>query len=1571
MQRRSGPILCVTLIVALLLTALVPLAAARSGAQTIAPAAEFAPGRLLVKFRPLAGADAAREILTTHHLEVIRQIPGLNVLLVSVPPGQEMATIRQLKRNLLVQYAEPDYILHAFNLTPNDPYYATDQWNLPQINAPAAWDLTTGSGDVVVAVVDTGVDLSHPDLGSKIVAGYDFVNDDSTPQDDEGHGTHVAGIAAAVTNNGVGVAGVSWGSSIMPVKVLDNEGSGYLSDVADGIRWAADHGAKIINMSLGGPGASSTLQNAVDYAYGRGLLIVAAAGNEYQHGNPVSYPAAYPHVMAVAATNDQDNHASYSNTGYYVDIAAPGGDPSGSGDTNARHWIRSTYWRGASSSGYARLAGTSMATPHLAGLAALVWSRHPSWTNDQVEWVIESTAIDRGDTGRDDVFGWGRIDARAAVALDTVPPTPTPTPSNCLAESPHPYSNDMNQTWTVTNPDTAATTSRVHFSRIELETNYDFIIIRDANGNEIQRLTGSYTSGIWSNPVPGRTVQVQLTTDYSITAWGFCLDQIETTDVTPTPTPTPTTTPGVCLAETAHPYADNTNQTWTVTNPDTTASYSKVHFSRLETEPGYDVVIIKDGSGTEIQRLTGSYPNGLWSSPVPGRTVQVQLTTDSSVTAWGFCLDLIQTSPPPAWAVRAPMSVARSRLAVAAVNGKIYAIGGESPGSAMAAKGQEPSGPEVEMAGVLDYIGAVEEYNPTTNAWTTKAPMPTPLSNIAAGVINNKIYVPGGYDGTTDSAALQIYDPALNSWTTAAPLPVARSGPAVAVAGGKLYVFGGKAGSSYLNTCYRYDPATNSWTQRASMTYARAWAAAGVVNGKIYVVGGIDDSSEFNYVEEYDPVTDRWTTKAPLSVPRGGPGAAGVGDYLYVVGGGWTGYLNSAERYNPATNTWETIDSMNIGRRTLGLADLDGKLYAVGGWNGAYSAANEAYTLGGPAPQPDIEVSPTSLSATLAPGGTTQQTLTIRNMGQAALSFSISEVAARGSALPKYSNDTPALTDGLAICFAYPGQPANCSTQSSDVTWLSESPTSGMVAAGSSQAVNVTFNAVGLTPGTYRANLIIASNDPDEAQVTVPVTLTVRTSGEQVTISVNPASKRAGVGEIFTLDLLISSGQQLVDAADAFVSFDPARLHVVDANGNDTNSITPGTALALVLLNNANNSQGRITFSAGRQLGGTPPSGNFVLATIRFKAMAETGTGGTPVHFLSGTDVFYQGNSILQGTNDGVVIVEQTSLTGRVTLQGRGNPPSSRWQGYPIRVTFYAPGSTTPLSSSQATLDSSGVFTVAGVGSGTYDIAVKNPHTLSNRKANVTLPGGTNPIDFGTLLEGDANDNDRVAGEDFSILVTAYGTSTGQPGWDARADFNGDGTIGGADFSLLATNYGRQGPLPVSSAQAGTQGLDPLADQKVNLYIAPTSSMAGVGSVFALNVVLQAGSQTVDSADAYLTFDRSYLRVVDEAGNEATGIVPGSALPLVLQNSADNSKGRITFSAGRQLTGTPPSGDFVLATIRFKAINATGLEGTSVAFAAGTDVFSQGNSVLGTRGDGVVLITTGGRFLYIPGVRTP
>ena len=356
------------------------------------------------------------------------------------------ALVERYRNRFDIEYAEPNYIAHTF-LVPNDPYYSY-QWHFSNpsyggIQLPVAWDIANGS-DVVVAVIDTGVAYENyqkdllspiyykaPDFATtQFVPGYDFVEDDTHPNDDEGHGTHVTGTIAQSTNNGLGVAGVAYGAKIMPVKVLNKQGSGTYADIADGIRFAADNGAKVINMSLGGSSPSFVLEDALAYAYAQGVTIVAAAGNG--NSSTPSYPAAYDaYVISVGATRYDETRAPYSNYGSTVDVVAPGGDLTidQNNDGYGDGVLQQTFGNKVTNQwGYYFYQGTSMASPHVAGVAALVLSVGGSVdTPDEVRDVLQSTAEDIGDTGKDTTYGYGLVDAAAAVASASEPVDNPPT----------------------------------------------------------------------------------------------------------------------------------------------------------------------------------------------------------------------------------------------------------------------------------------------------------------------------------------------------------------------------------------------------------------------------------------------------------------------------------------------------------------------------------------------------------------------------------------------------------------------------------------------------------------------------------------------------------------------------------------------------------------------------------------------------------------------------------------------------------------------------------------------------------------------------------------------------------------------------------------------------------------------------------------------------------------------------------------------------------------------------------------------------------------------------------------
>jgi len=335
---------------------------------------------------------------------------------ISVPHGTDATElVTALREGGEVRFAELDRVRTISTMQINDPAVGY-QWNLDQVGASAAWDQGADGAGTIVAVIDTGVSPGGPDglhLSVGEHAGWDFVDGDADPSDGHGHGTHVAGTVAQNTGNGVGVAGLAHGAEVMAVRVLDDNGSGYSSDVANGILWAVDHGADVINLSLGSTIGSQAEQDAVEYASEMGVLVIAATGNEYR-SNGVSYPAAYDSVMAVGASNGIDQVVSYSNRGPEVEIVAPGGDFDRDDDGNGmvdgiiQETIISGTWD------YYFFQGTSMASPHVAGAAAILVGMGAD--SDEAREILTETSVDIADSGIDTTSGWGRLDVGEAVA---------------------------------------------------------------------------------------------------------------------------------------------------------------------------------------------------------------------------------------------------------------------------------------------------------------------------------------------------------------------------------------------------------------------------------------------------------------------------------------------------------------------------------------------------------------------------------------------------------------------------------------------------------------------------------------------------------------------------------------------------------------------------------------------------------------------------------------------------------------------------------------------------------------------------------------------------------------------------------------------------------------------------------------------------------------------------------------------------------------------------------------------------------------------------------------------------
>ncbi len=396
------------------------------------PAGSYREGELVVQLRPgdiigtLTGLLASFDFIQDDLGELLSQVTDLAAgIAASIGPVFKLNlnagmgvldAVNALRSSGLVEQAEPNTIFHA-SVTPNDTLYPANpardyegQWNLVKTNADHAWDTTTGDDTLVIAVLDTGVDYTHADLSSRCISGYDFVHHDADPMDDNTsawHGTSIAGIAACVTNNSVGLAGMTWKGKIMPVKVLDSDGNGYLSDIIPGILYAADYPtlpnslgrpADFINLSIESNTYSAALQDAINYAHSAGVFIAAAAGNV----SGMIYPGALENVVCVAATDQNDVRAHFSNHNKMVDLASPGIDIPGP--------IRGT------TTSISIASGTSEATPEVTGAALLVKALNPGFTPAEIELRLEATAVDLGPPGRDPFYGWGRIDVQAAVA---------------------------------------------------------------------------------------------------------------------------------------------------------------------------------------------------------------------------------------------------------------------------------------------------------------------------------------------------------------------------------------------------------------------------------------------------------------------------------------------------------------------------------------------------------------------------------------------------------------------------------------------------------------------------------------------------------------------------------------------------------------------------------------------------------------------------------------------------------------------------------------------------------------------------------------------------------------------------------------------------------------------------------------------------------------------------------------------------------------------------------------------------------------------------------------------------
>jgi len=350
------------------------------------------PNRLLVRFEPGTSRSAAIRVAQDAGGSLERRLPALGLDVVRTEAERLQSVRRELERSSIVRAVTAEYLAGLTGVQPNDVHWPR-QTGLHLAGFPEAWEATRGSAETVVAVIDTGVSSTHPDLAGAVLAGRDFFNGDDDPADDHGHGTAVAGVVAARSNNAVGIAGVCWLCKVLPVKVLSADGLGPTSAIAAGILWATDRGADVINLSLGTPQPTPALTGAVAYAAARGVLVVAAAGNDGV-ASPF-YPAAEPGALAIAAIDERNTPYSWSNYGPWVQLAAPGCLPTT-----------------LSGGDYGVECGTSIAAPVVSGLAALALAARPTLTAAQLADVLRRGTVPIGSVVRD-----GRVDAARTVGM--------------------------------------------------------------------------------------------------------------------------------------------------------------------------------------------------------------------------------------------------------------------------------------------------------------------------------------------------------------------------------------------------------------------------------------------------------------------------------------------------------------------------------------------------------------------------------------------------------------------------------------------------------------------------------------------------------------------------------------------------------------------------------------------------------------------------------------------------------------------------------------------------------------------------------------------------------------------------------------------------------------------------------------------------------------------------------------------------------------------------------------------------------------------------------------------------
>lgn len=536
---------CITRFAAVVLTLFV-------GVTVSAAEPESVPGQYVIQLKESRSFYEGQNLEQIFSAKIIDQVRPDILVIQRNPAERSSVVLNELKSESMVERVEPNFIYRTVR-APNDPDYSK-LWGLKNtgskdtsgkdgtagvdVNAELAWDITTGSREVIVSVIDTGVDYTHADLQNNIwvneaeangepgvdddgngyiddIHGYDFVNNDGDPMDDQGHGTHCSGTIGAEGNDEKGLVGVAWNVRIMGVKFLDSRGSGTLANAVKAIDYARKMGAKIHSNSWGGGGFSQILKDSIDATRDADQLFVAAAGNDGRNNDNVpAYPASYDteNIVSVAAIDNRGSLAYFSNHGVTtVDVAAPGVNIVSTTPGNAQ----------------ASYSGTSMATPHVSGVAVLLYADNPNQTYAEVKERLIRYARPAASLSNK-VLSGGIVDAYYALT-GIEPPADPNDPSRWTGSmpyelsTPHPYTSNMNETYTITVP--GAKRLAVHFSKFSTETGYDKVQFFDKTGKSVGIMSGANDNS-YSPVVEGDTVVMVFTSDQSVNGYGFDVDRI-------------------------------------------------------------------------------------------------------------------------------------------------------------------------------------------------------------------------------------------------------------------------------------------------------------------------------------------------------------------------------------------------------------------------------------------------------------------------------------------------------------------------------------------------------------------------------------------------------------------------------------------------------------------------------------------------------------------------------------------------------------------------------------------------------------------------------------------------------------------------------------------------------------------------------------------------------------------------------------------------------------------------------------------------------------------------------------